>query len=489
MLEPLTSALARTSVARLWSVSGLCFSIATLLPVGCTETKPRFTAIEPASVSNQRPTAGIIRGSNLHPGYVVVLDQETAISPHSSWEVTIGSIPLEEVRLASSSALEIVIPADLTPGPHRVTVTGPRGRHYSLAGLLNVTAGTSSTAPQVDAGGAASSGEPARSVDAGVARVASDAGMSSGPIESKVAEEPLDASVNGPGAELDAAIAPLRDATPDAGSGSIPAPVVCGAFGQPEKLTGFGLAGELYAPTLGPNSQEVLFAEYRSTEIIYVATRVAPGAVFSAAAPVAGINGTDSDGTPFLTKDGLTLFFHSTRAGGPGDRDIWQATRSALGEAWSNVALVPVINSGSTDHLPFVSDDGLVLLFSSNRSGGSGASDLWEARRTSTSVPFGVPAPLEGINTSSDETSPQLSSNGLELYFSSDRPGGVGEHDIWVAKRSDISASFQAPGLLPNVNTALDEFDPSLSPDEQELVYSSERDGSSQLWRVSRTCL
>ncbi len=54
-----------------------------------------------------------------------------------------------------------------------------------------------------------------------------------------------------------------------------------------------------------------------------------------------------------------------------------------------------------------------------------------------------------------DEISPYLAADGVTLYFSSDRPGGLGKHDIWMAKRLDESwKKWSTPvNLGPTVNT------------------------------------
>src|SRR5437660_9039464 len=82
--------------------------------------------------------------------------------------------------------------------------------------------------------------------------------------------------------------------------------------------------------------------------------------------------------------------------------------------------------------------DGLEIIFSSNRPGGSGGIDLWFSTRHATSDVWSTPATLGSvINTSIDDRAPYLSADGQTLFFSSDRVGGdFGGGDIWMATRT-----------------------------------------------------
>jgi len=56
-------------------------------------------------------------------------------------------------------------------------------------------------------------------------------------------------------------------------------------------------------------------------------------------------------------------------------------TRASSGEPWSSAALVPVVNSATNDTAAFLSADGCELWFSSDRPGGVGGVDLYHTRR------------------------------------------------------------------------------------------------------------
>src|SRR5262249_44432663 len=127
------------------------------------------------------------------------------------------------------------------------------------------------------------------------------------------------------------------------------------------------------------------------------------------------------------------LYFASDRPCGSGGSDIWLATRKSAGGRFSKAEhLGPPVDGPSYDGDPAISADGLMLFFSSDRPGGSGGQDLWVALRRSTGEPFGEPINLgPQVNTAGFEGRPALSSDGSALFFMSDRAGGFGGVDLW----------------------------------------------------------
>jgi WD40 repeat protein len=81
------------------------------------------------------------------------------------------------------------------------------------------------------------------------------------------------------------------------------------------------------------------------------------------------------------------------------------------------------------------------------------------------------------INSASNEQHPALSPDGLSLYFSSDRPGGAGGFDLWVARRSSVRSPWQSPVAITALNSVNSEFAPAFDPSEHWLFFGSERDG------------
>jgi hypothetical protein len=108
---------------------------------------------------------------------------------------------------------------------------------------------------------------------------------------------------------------------------------------------------------------------------------------------------------------------------------------------WSApVNLGALVNSSATDAVPAVSKHGRSLYFNSNRSGGSGANDLWVSQWNETAGDWGGPVNLGAVvNTSFIEASPALSRDEHWLFFHSNRGGNM---DIWVSYRQHVHDDF-----------------------------------------------
>ena len=109
------------------------------------------------------------------------------------------------------------------------------------------------------------------------------------------------------------------------------------------------------------------------------------------------------------------------------------------------------VNSSSDDRRPSISFDGNTLYFSSNRPGGQGDFDIWKTTKVGDAwdQPTNLGSP---INTAYKDFLPSISSDGNTLYFISDRPGGQGL-DIWMSNK--VGGVWTAPvNLGTTVNSA-----------------------------------
>jgi len=192
-----------------------------------------------------------------------------------------------------------------------------------------------------------------------------------------------------------------------------------------------------------------------------------------------GINSPQSEGSPRISADGLELYFNSNRPGGYGGADLWLATRPSPDAEWGEaVNLGPVVNSPANEIAPTISADGLELYFSdfmANRPGGIGKSDLWVCRRPTKNSPWSEPVNLgPTVNTPGEEITPEISADGLELYFETDRPGGLGSDDLWVARRPTRSAEWGPPVWLGRkINAEGMDHCPNITADGLTLFYDT----------------
>ena len=155
------------------------------------------------------------------------------------------------------------------------------------------------------------------------------------------------------------------------------------------------------------------------------------------------------------------------RPGGHGSYDLWMCGRNSPEEVFGEpVNLGPVVNSKHADGGPALSFDGLTLLFNSNRPGGLGNYDLWMCRRNSRKESFDAPVNLGStVNSPVWDGAPALSADGLTLLFSSTRPGGQGKCDLWMCRRilpDGQAAPGAAPAVSPSAAAASD--DPPARP-------------------------
>jgi WD40-like Beta Propeller Repeat len=145
----------------------------------------------------------------------------------------------------------------------------------------------------------------------------------------------------------------------------------------------------------------------------------------------------------------------------------------AQGPAWSPAQKIDTIggnnselNTASLDGCPIQSPDGLSLYIASNRPGGRGGLDIWVATRASASAPWGAPVNLgEPVNSPADDFCP-TPVNGRGLFFVSREalPGACGQGDIYFTHRIASGAWAEPARLLcapAGPNSELDEQGPS----------------------------
>lgn len=169
-----------------------------------------------------------------------------------------------------------------------------------------------------------------------------------------------------------------------------------------------------------------------------------------------------------ISPDGRTaLWFSRNRPGGAGGYDIWMSRR--VGDVWGTAEPVP-FNSPTRDFDPAFSANGRYVYFASDRDGTHGGDDLWRVAVTASG--FGPVEHLaEGVNSGANEWAPMVSPDGARLLFSSNRPGGAGRMDLYVARRSG-SAFAQTVQLGGDINTPGDEFDATFLADSSSIVFS-----------------
>jgi hypothetical protein len=181
--------------------------------------------------------------------------------------------------------------------------------------------------------------------------------------------------------------------------------------------------------TVSGDELEVFFSRDATGLCLFTATRSDRTAIWGAWARQTTLcgGGVRPIGAS-LTPDGLGLYYND------GDSTVLFAARSSRAVAFSPGTAVPALTTtGTFEGWPTGSSDGLTLYFQSDR---GGSADIYVTSRASTSASFGTASLVASLSTASAEGHPSLSEDGLELYFASDRDaaGGTG-WDLYVAQR------------------------------------------------------
>jgi hypothetical protein len=186
-----------------------------------------------------------------------------------------------------------------------------------------------------------------------------------------------------------------------------------------------------------------------------------------------GINTPFDETDPYLTSDGSSLFFSSNRPEGSGNYDIYLADLDNEFGVWAPAQnMGELINSPADDRDVSLRGDMMTMHFSSDRPGGFGGFDIYRAEFVPSEG--WTPAQLmgDGINSASNERSPSGSPLEHNLFFTSDREGGLGGYDIWQLR--DYKG-WGEPVNLTNLNSPLNEFDVAVGNGFNELFFSSDR--------------
>ena len=131
------------------------------------------------------------------------------------------------------------------------------------------------------------------------------------------------------------------------------------------------------------------------------------------------------------------MLFSSRQSGGAGDGNIYESVNRG-----PKSLLAGGPNSSASDNRPSVTRDGLTIFFDSTRTGSLGGPDLYYATRSSTSQPFGTAIHLQSVSSPALDLRPVISKDGSFLTFSSNRTGSESPApDIWLATRDKVTGN------------------------------------------------
>jgi len=200
------------------------------------------------------------------------------------------------------------------------------------------------------------------------------------------------------------------------------------------------------------------------------------------------INSPYNDQEPWITPDGNTIIFRSARPTEKYQTDCGPNNQTACGYLWethkvngtwslAQLLPSPINANGVFNHCPMFLRDGKTLCFASDRPGGYGGWDLWCAERHkegySDAVNLGP-----NINSAGNELHFYPDVQGQWVYFTSNKPGGLGSFDIYATTwHANIGEWAQGINLGPSVNTPDSDQCSSITPDGKSMLFFSNRPG------------
>lgn len=218
---------------------------------------------------------------------------------------------------------------------------------------------------------------------------------------------------------------------------------------------------------------------------LYVATRASLDAPF-AGARLLEPSRVNTENRPIVTDDGLSLFLECVNDASKAR--IHVSTRSAPSDVFPMHEPVPFeTEPAANDFNPWISGDGLHMYFTSDR---LGFNDVFTSTRATTASPFGTPMPVTELNSMWGDYMGALSIDGLEILFESTRDTNFANGDIFHALRATPTEPFGAPTKLTELSDAVTNEYPSwVSPDRCQLMFTSNRGGGpgrDDVWIASR---
>ena len=191
------------------------------------------------------------------------------------------------------------------------------------------------------------------------------------------------------------------------------------------------------------------------------------------------INSEYTEPTACFSYDGRTIYFVSDRPGGFGENDIYVSNRSS-NNVWGPAAnLGAIINSPYDEEAVFMHPDGKTLYFSSKGHKTMGGYDIFKSVYNSKSGTWSSPENLGyPINTPDDDVFFVMAANGERGYYSSIKPDGIGEKDIYMITFLETKSSPEltlVKGKILDKNTGLpiEAYIEVIDNDKNEVVANT----------------
>jgi outer membrane protein OmpA-like peptidoglycan-associated protein/tetratricopeptide (TPR) repeat protein len=237
---------------------------------------------------------------------------------------------------------------------------------------------------------------------------------------------------------------------------------------------------------VGNLSEDALYATLQNIENAKFAAEAIKTPVPFEPIPLGpAINSSYPDYMPKISVDGNLMIFHRRIAG---REDFYYSLLNSEGE-WQEAKPLEELNTSGNEGAHSLSPDGKTIYFTICDSPKNyGSCDIYYSQHQeghwSPPVNLGT-----NVNSKSWDAQPSISSDGRFLFFSSNRPNGYGNKDIYVCFKRQNGSWSQAKNLGQTINTKGDEEAPFIHADGMSLYFMSNGHpnfGSSDLF-LSRT--
>jgi hypothetical protein len=232
--------------------------------------------------------------------------------------------------------------------------------------------------------------------------------------------------------------------------------------------------------TLSSNALEMIFAiDSANGKDLYYSSRLSAASPWSTAAPVTFNSATQSDETPRLSADDLTLYFASARAGN-GTLDIYSVTRTGPGNTtWGTPK--PVAGVSTTTLLekwfmPCGTNHYIMVQGTANN-----GTDLVEG-----TLGGPAPAPIAELNSAQNEIGTLVSQDCLTIYFATNR---TTPEKIFTSHRLSLTDKWASPSEVTDFPLATgngNQEDPWISVDGHTFAFVSDTAGTKDVYLSTR---
>jgi len=201
--------------------------------------------------------------------------------------------------------------------------------------------------------------------------------------------------------------------------------------------------------------------------------------------PLTEVNTAYNETDPFLSFDGLSLYFTRSATSTFYYGRIYVATRANPWEPFTSVREISELNQSGTDvYSPWVSPDNLRMYY------GKSPGKVMLSSRASVDDPWSPGVQVSGLTLAGGAYWPKLSQDELTIVFhSTPDSGGMGGTDLWMATRPDRNSVFGNVTDLATINSSAGDGSPSLSPDGLTIYFNSTRDGNQRVYKATRASL